>query len=104
MSEDLIERLHDLAKSCGWEHGTPTGQTAFEAAAEIERLRAKLAEASRMLALVPGALNSFFSAGIEERENGSARRQENLMADGETLVSEIRHFLAAAEWMEKGDE
>lgn len=39
MSEDLIERLQDLAKSCGWEHGTPTGQTAFEAAAEIERLR-----------------------------------------------------------------
>lgn len=71
--------------------------------ARAEASEKRLAEASRMLALVPGALNSFFSAGIEERENGSARRQEKLMADGETLVSEIRHFLASAEFMEKGE-
>lgn len=100
---DLIERLRDphLWRRDELEYIDPLAK---EAAAEIERLNAKLAEANRMLALVPGALNSFFSAGIEERENGSARRQEKLMTDGETLVSEIRHFLASAEWMEKGDE
>jgi hypothetical protein len=50
--------------------------------------------AIELLKRVAPALNSHFSAGIEEREGGSDRRQEKLMKAGEDLLSDISAFLA----------
>ena len=45
MSDDIVERLRDYAKSYRGGFGT-TGNLLFEAATEIERLEAELAEAN----------------------------------------------------------
>jgi len=62
--------------------------------AELSRLTALLEEAACLLRVVPGSLHQYFYAGIEEREGGSARRQEKIMAGGEALIADIRIFLA----------
>lgn len=89
-AEAEIERLKN-------ELGDPEGVIAHADAisAEGDRLSARVGELERLLARVPGAMNGYFSAGIEECEGGSARRQEKLMADGEALIREIRDFLTS---------
>lgn len=71
-------------------------------AAEVIRLRARVAELEEVLRKVPGAFNAAFIAGTEEREGGSARRQEKNMAIVEAVRREIRIGLAALQ--EKNDE
>jgi hypothetical protein len=56
--------------------------TIAEQAAEIVRLR-------EFLARVPKCLTHAFVAGTEEREGGSARRQEKSLAPVETLRRDI---------------
>ncbi|XHB99368.1 hypothetical protein ABWH97_00010 [Nitratireductor sp. ac15] len=58
-------------------------------------MKADLATAIDLLKRVAPALNSHFLAGIEEREGGSARRQERLMKVGEELQADISNFLKA---------
>lgn len=65
-----------------------------ELAAENERLRKVLEAATGLLRRVPGALNSEFSAGMEEREGGSANRQEKLLQASEALRRDIDAFIA----------
>lgn len=64
--------------------------------AEIERLRtlnAEMAEvlrqAEELLRNAPEATRTAFLAGIEEREGGSARRQEKFLVPSETLRRKI---------------
>jgi hypothetical protein len=52
---------------------------AFDYAEQIETLKTQLAAALVLLKSVPSELNAAFSAGAEERENGSDRRQEKQM-------------------------
>lgn len=61
------------------------------AEAEVTSLRARVEEAEVIISKIPGALSSQFSAGVEEREGGSARRQERYMEAGE----ELRRMAAA---------
>ena len=65
---------------------------AFDYAEQIETLRTHLAAARVLLKSVPSALNAAFSAGAEERENGSDRRQEKQM---ETVYA-MRKAITAA--------
>ena len=65
-----------------------------EKEAENERLRKALEAATGLLRRVPGALNSEFSAGMEEREGGSANRQEKLLQASEALRRDIDAFIA----------
>lgn len=69
--------------------------------ARAEAAEVKVAMAQNLLKRVPGAINSAFAAGTEEREGGSTRRQAKAMAGPETLQCEIRDTLAA---MENTDE
>ena len=69
-----------------------------EAAARI-LADAEVIEAARELATllerVPSALNGAFSAGVEEREGGSARRQDKYLQGPESLRREIPAALTA---------
>lgn len=98
MSEDLIERLRNTSNMINMGEKISWGQdTALmdEAAAEIERLCAKLAFAKEVIA--PFA------------ECGRSHTDEHGWIDGfgnERLCNWIgpSDLRAAAEWMEKGDE
>lgn len=61
---------------------------------ENERLRAVNLTAFNLLRRVHGALNDAFLAGTEEREGGSARRQEARMKSGYELQKDICAALA----------
>lgn len=84
---DLIGELRELAKSCGYEHGTPTGMAAWKAAAEIERLRAKLTEARAVI-------EPFADRHEEIMQITSGRRV------AATYVDTV-HLRAAETWVEK---
>lgn len=56
-----------------------------------EAAEARVAELETIVARVPDALSAAFSAGIEERDGGSARRQEKYLAP----VEELRRDIAA---------
>lgn len=47
--DELATELRELAKSCGFDHGTPTGKTAWDAARIIEADAARLAMAREAL-------------------------------------------------------
>ena len=66
---------------------------ASEEATRAEAAETKLAEAMKVIGQIDNALNDQFAAGIEEREGGSARRQERLMKSGEELRRAARKFL-----------
>ena len=71
--------------------------SAFQLAAECEArewAERELSEAVGLLRVVPDAMHQYFAAGSEERENGSARRQEKLMSAGEALIADIRALIA----------
>lgn len=58
---------------------------------------ATMKEVVEVLRKIPSALNSEFSAGCEEREGGSARRQERLLRPGIEIREEVRALLAKLE-------
>jgi hypothetical protein len=55
-----------------------------------EEARWRVTALEKALALVPSALNNAFMAGGEEREGGSASRQERLMKSVDELRSMLR--------------
>lgn len=93
MSEDLIERLSELSEEMSFELGSynPDATMLREAAAEIERLRAKLASAKEVIAPFATACRCC-TAGCD--------RDDRIV----NAVVTVGHLRAAAEWMEKGDE
>ena len=87
MSEDLIERLRE-GRTTGTDLRWTVTPEHLEAAAEIERLRAKLASAKEVI--------EPFAAVLTAPD-----------LDPNALLGEVitvGHLRAAAEWMEKGDE
>ena len=68
-------------------------------AAEAERdaLKAQLAEALGLLKVALKAVNWSFSAGTEEREGGSGRRQGKLLDQIRPFETDARAFLASIE-------
>lgn len=75
----------------GWEGGAPAG---YVAESTLARVTAERDEAVRLLGEIGPALNDMFCAGIEEREGGSAKRQERLMRRGEELRKASLAFLS----------
>ena len=63
------------------------------ALAETAALRERVGRLDAIIKRIPSALNSHFSAGAEEREYGSGRRQAKLMEAGERLAAEARAAL-----------
>lgn len=61
-----------------------------EAPAKDERI----AELEAALKRVPDALNGAFSAGVEEYDDGSVKRQEYYMKDNQPLRDEIKRLLS----------
>ncbi|MBN8241920.1 hypothetical protein JF546_02710 [Nitratireductor aquimarinus] len=86
MSEDLIERLRARGKVKDFQPGL---LVCIEAAAEIERLRAKLASAKEVIAPFSDRLQQLPWV---------------LLQRGLSAPVSIAALRAAAEWMEKGDE
>ncbi|WP_421930063.1 hypothetical protein [Nitratireductor rhodophyticola] len=114
MSEDLIERLHLRASVNAFSTGDPLCR---EAKAEIERLRAKLADvkaiessadywakraeaAEKRLAEAEKVIAPFAS----EAKRRGLTQSEWGQSHGHGLWMAFAHLRAAAEWMEKGDE
>ena len=87
---EKIEALLD--PHIAWEGQPPKAYA--DILARAEATEAALKEAVRLLERVPGALNGAFAAGTEEREGGSARRQERYSAPGDALRREIPAFLS----------
>jgi len=67
------------------------------AEAALEAKDAKLAEAEELIERIPAAINSAFMAGGEEREGGSANRQERYMQPADALRNEARSFTSIQE-------
>ena len=61
--------------------------------AERDALKAELAEAAGLLKVALKAVNWSFSAGVEEREGGSARRQGKLLDQIRPFETDARAFL-----------
>ncbi|WP_299941127.1 hypothetical protein [uncultured Nitratireductor sp.] len=115
MSEDLIERLRARGKVKDFQPGLPV---CIEAAAEIERLRAKLAKAEAARDAVIAIMDSAIaSAEAAEKRLASAKeviapfaeryREAMRVKAAKHAVStnaKVSDLRAAAEWMEKGDE
>jgi hypothetical protein len=97
---DTLTRERDAALvMLGWTRESSLWQAAAEANQEVGHIRAdwlalkaQLAAARVLLKSVPSALNAAFSAGAEEHENGSYRRQEKQM---ETVYA-MRKAITAA--------
>lgn len=114
---DLVGELRELAKSCGYEHGTPTGMAAWKAATEIERLRAKLAAAERLADGLSDEVQFMRNAAKESRTRAEAAEKDMAGVyawlrepdwnDEFSLNDWLRRkpspasFRAAAKWMEK---
>jgi hypothetical protein len=75
-----------------WQAAAAANQEVGHLRAELDALQTQLAAARVLLKSVPSALNAAFSAGAEERENGSDRRQEKQM---ETVYA-MRKAITAA--------
>ena len=75
-----------------WQAAAAANQKVGHLRAEIDALQTQLAAARVLLKSVPSALNAAFSAGAEEHENGSYRRQEKQM---ETVYA-MRKAITAA--------
>ena len=87
MSDDIVERLRDYAKSCYRGGFGTTGNLLFEAANEIERLEAELAESRR----VNASLNK------EHRDLAEKLSEAHNVAQAlEDSAQEVRVKLAAA--------
>lgn len=75
-----------------YEHPWTVNKAAQERIAH-EASRALLAEAVDLAECIPGALSSAFMAGAEEREGGSAKRQEKHMQPVDKLKADARDLL-----------
>lgn len=86
-----IECALDVLEAAGFSEGKST------AADKIDADAAFMEEVREVLEAIPGALNGAFAAGSEEREGGSARRQERHAADGDALKARARALLEKME-------
>ena len=93
---DLVTRLRE-GRTNGSHLQWFVTDTCREAADEIERLRAVNADLLAVAKKVRSALNDAFSAGAEEREGGSARRQGKLQEKIEQFRAECKAAIAKAE-------
>ena len=90
---DLIERLREY----GCRSECERHEDRDEAAAEIEKLRAKLAEAEKVIA-------PFGSHALDWSEYDDSESLIEAWAEGpDELPLKVGHLRAAAEWMEKGE-
>jgi hypothetical protein len=77
--DEALVMLGWTKESSLWQAAAAANQEVGHIRAERDALKAQLAAARVLLKSVPSALNAAFSAGAEEHENGSYRRQEKQM-------------------------
>ena len=90
--DEALVMLGWTKESSLWQAAAAANQEVGHIRADWLALKAQLAAARVLLKSVPSALNAAFSAGAEERENGSDRRQEKQM---ETVYA-MRKAITAA--------
>jgi hypothetical protein len=77
--DEALLMLGWTKESSLWQAAAAANQEVGHIRAERDALKTQLAAARVLLKSVPSALNAAFSAGAEEHENGSYRRQEKEM-------------------------